>query len=306
VSVVAIILLVIAVIVLAGGIIGRSGIAIGISVLVGIVGVVLFIISATYAVGPGEAKVLKSWTGTVNPEEVATPGFYGKSPFEDAIDFDVRNQLAVFLGNGEQQYNGAPTNGPQITFTDKDGVTGNMDLVILYSIKPDAVVGLVENYQNQEDFKIKVIEQDARSVPRDVPGKYTTIQMLTDRVAVAGDIKKALEAEWKDKGIVIEDVSLQEIRYSDAVKARFEEAQNAQTEVVKAQAEAEKKQIEAKAQAEAAITKAQGEAEANTLLTKSLTPQVLQQRYLDVLAGANLIVVPQGFTALGQIPTGAQ
>ena len=305
-SVVAIIIGVVALIILAGGIVARNGWAIGGGVLLGIVAAVMFIFSASYSVGPGESKVLKSWTGVVADEAVVTPGVHWKSPFEDAIHFDVRNQLAVFLGDGNQQYNGSPTNGPQITFTDKDGVTGNLDLVVLYSINPDRTPALVEDYSNQDDFRTKVIEQDIRSVPRDVPGKYTTIQMMTDRVQVANDIRTALEAEWKDKGVTIEDVSLQEVRYSDAVKARFEEAQNAQTEVVKAKAEAEKKQIEAESAAAVAITRAQGEAEANNLLTKSLTPQVLQQRYLDVLAGANLIVVPQGFTALGQIPTGAQ
>jgi regulator of protease activity HflC (stomatin/prohibitin superfamily) len=86
------------------------------------------------------------------------------------------------------------------------------------------------------------------------------------------------------------------------VKARFEEAQNAQTEVVKASAEAEKAKIAADSEAAVAITRATGAAEANRLLTQSLTPEILQQRYLDVLAGANLIVVPQGFTALGNLP----
>lgn len=271
------------------------------SVLLAALGFLFMWASTYYTVEPGEAKVLKSWTGEILGSE-SKVGPHWKDPFVDAIDFDVRNQLAVFLGDGNQQYNGAPTNGPQITFTDKDGVTANFDLVVLYSIDPNYVEKLVEDYQTQDDFRTKVIEQDIRSVPRDIPGRYTTIQMMTDRVSVANDIREALEAEWADKGVRIEDVSLQEVRYSDAVKARFEEAQNAQTEVVKAKAEAEKKQIEAESAAAVAITRAQGEAEANNLLTKSLTPQVLQQRYLDVLAGANLIVVPQGFTALGNIP----
>jgi regulator of protease activity HflC (stomatin/prohibitin superfamily) len=94
---------------------------------------------------------------------------------------------------------------------------------------------------------------------------------------------------------------MQEVRYSDAVKTRFEEAQNAQTEVVKAQADLEK----AKVDAQQKIAVATAEAEANRILTESLTPQVLQQRYYDVLAGANLIVVPEGFTALGNLGTTA-
>lgn len=300
--VLAIICWVIAVLAIGIGLIIRNGWAIGGGLLVGVLGFIFLIFSTYYTVDPGEAKVMKDWTGVIQGEPVSAPGAHWKEPWVDAIDFDVRNQLAAFMNDGKGSYNDAPLNGPQITFTDKDGVTGNMDLVVLYSVKPDNVVQLVEDYTTQDDFRIKVIEQDIRSVPRDIPGQYTTIQMMTDRVEVATKIRKALEAEWKDKGVVIEDVSMQEVRYSDAVKQRFEDAQNAQTEVVKAKAEAEKAQIAADSAASVRIKDATAQAEANRLLTASLTPEVLQQRYLDVLAGANLIVVPQGFTALGQIP----
>jgi regulator of protease activity HflC (stomatin/prohibitin superfamily) len=293
---------VIGLIVLAIGLIIRSGWTIFGGVGAGVLGFVFFFFSTYVAVDPGEAKVLKEWTGVVNQEPIVTPGVHWKAPWEDAIDFDVRNQVAVFLGDGNQSYNGSPTNGPQITFADRDGVPGNMDLVVLYSIKPDFVVGLVEDYANQDDFRVKVIEQDIRSVPRDIPGKYSTIQMLTNRPAVAEDIRKALESEWQDKGVVIEDVSIQEIRYSGDVLRRFEDAQNAQTEVVKAEADLAKARIDAQQK----IAQAEAEAEANRILSESLTPQVLQQRYYDVLDGANLIVVPEGFTALGHIPSGAQ
>lgn len=299
--VLAIITGIVAVIILAVGFVLRNGWVIAGGVLGALLGILFFIFSTSYTVDQGEAKVMKDWTGVVVGEPVATPGLHWKEPWVDAIEFDIRNQLAVFLGDGNQSYNGSPTNGPQITFADKDGVSGNMDLVVLYSIKADKVKELVSQYQNQDDFRTKVIEQDIRSVPRDVPGNYSTIDMLTDRVSVAADIRKALEAEWKDKGVVIEDVSIQEIRYSDAVKARFEEAQNAQTDVVKATAAAEKQKIEADSNAYVTRTKAQAEADANNLLAASLTPQVLQSRWIEAISGANTIVVPQDFTSLGNL-----
>lgn len=296
----AIICWIVGVIVLGVGIIIRNGWTIFGGIFVGILGFVFLAFSSYYTVEPGEAKVLKDWTGVIVGSETAT-GPHWKEPWVDAIDFDVRNQLAVFLGDGNQQYNGSPTNGPQITFTDKDGVTANLDLVVLYSINPSNVEKLVEDYRSQDEFRTKVIEQDIRSVPRDIPGKYTTIQMMTDRVAVANDIRQALEAEWSDKGVNIEDVSLQEVRYSDAVKARFEEAQNAQTEVVKAEAEKEKAKIQADSDAYVTTTKAKAEADANNLLAASLTPAIIQSRWIEAIKGANTIVVPQDFTALGNL-----
>lgn len=271
------------------------------AIVVAVISFIFWLLSMYVQVDPGEAKVMKDWTGNVDQTPITTTGAHWKEPWVDAIDFNTKNQLAVFLGDGNQSYNGSPTNGPQITFTDKDGVTGNMDLVVLYSIKADNVVGLVEDYTTQEDFQTKVIEQDIRSVPRDIPGQYTTIQMMTDRVAVAGKIRTALEAEWKDKGVVIEDVSLQEVRYSDAVKARFEEAQNAQTAIVTARAAAEQAQIAADSAASVKVKEATAEAEANKILASSLTENVLRSRWIEAIAGSQRIIVPQDFTSLGNL-----
>lgn len=297
----AIITWIIAVLLIAVGFVVRNGWVWGAGILVGLLGFMFFIFSTSYTVDQGEAKVMKDWTGVVQGEPVATPGLHWKEPWVDAIEFDIRNQLAVFLGDGNQQYNGSPTNGPQITFTDKDGVTANMDLVVLYSIKAEKVKELVSQYANQDDFRTKVIEQDIRSVPRDIPGKYSTIQMMTDRVTVANKIREALEAEWKDKGIVIEDVSLQEVRYPDEIQARFLAAQNAQTAVVEAEAAAQKAKIDADSKAYVTKTEAQAQADANNLLAASLSPQILQQRWIDAVAGAGTIIVPQDFTSLGNL-----
>lgn len=262
-----------------------------------LVGILLLIFSMSYSVDQGQAKVLKDWTGVIQGEPVSEPGLHWKAPWVDVNEYDTRNQIVVYLGDGHQQYNGSDTDGPQITFTDKDGVTGNMDLVVVYSIDPKETKTLAQQYSSQEDFNTKVIQQDARSIPRNIPGKYTTIQMLTERGKVAGDIQKALENNWADKGVHVDNVSLQEVRYSDAVKKRFEDAQNAQTEIVKAQAELEKAKIDA----QQTVAKAQAQKDANDLLAASLTPAILQQHYIDMLTNAKTIVVPNNFNALGNL-----
>jgi regulator of protease activity HflC (stomatin/prohibitin superfamily) len=87
-----------------------------------------------------------------------------------------------------------------------------------------------------------------------------------------------------------ESVSLQEIRYSDDVKKRFDDAQNARTEVEKAKAELEATKVSAEQQ----VVKAQAEADANRILAASLTDPVLRSKYLDTLsklaAKGNLVI----------------
>ena len=296
-AIIAIIFAVIAVVAILVGIFAKTGIGWLVGIISAIISVILFIFSAYYSQDPGEARVLKSWTGEIVDVDV-TEGPSWKGIFVDTIDYDIRNQLAAFIGDGKDSYNGQTPNGPQITFQDKDGVTGNLDIVVLYSIEPGSVEDLYRQYSTQENFRTKVIEQDIRSIPRDVAGNYTTLDLLSSRAEVSEDIRAALEKEWEAKGIIVTDVSLQEIRYSDAVRERFEQAQQARTDVETAKANYDRSVVDAQQK----VVQAQAEADANAILNASLTPAILQQRYLDVLADANLIVVPQGFTALGTIP----
>lgn len=271
----------------------------------GVFGILLagmfFIFSSYYTQEAGEAKVLRDWTGNIVGSELKSGGHW-KEPWVDTVDWDIRNQSVMFAGkDGTTSHNGQEVQGAQVTFTDKDGVSGNMDIQVIYSIQADKVEKLTYDYTGQDDFKIKVVENDTKSIPRDVISSYTTIRVFNERAALGNEIEEALREAWADKGVDVENVNIQGIRYSKDVNNRFEEAQNAQTDLVKAEAEAKTAQTKAEGEANAAIAKANGEAEANRILTQSLTTQVLQQRWIDAIAGAQTIVVPQDFTSLGTL-----
>lgn len=265
----------------------------------GVAAVIAIIALATsffYTQGIGEAKVLKSWTGEVIGQD-ATPGLSFKSPFTKTVDFDIRNQQAVYKGDGKEDN----VTGAQITVTDKDGVRSDVDLTVLYSINPEAVSDIYREHQNQETFKSRVVEQDIRSVVRTVPGKFSTQTLLNDRTGVEGAISDALTARWAEQGIVLESVALQEVRPPSEVLARYADAQAAQAQVAKETALLQASEVKAQQK----VVEAQAEAEANNILTKSLTKEVLEQRYLDTLRSigekGNLVVVPEGSTPMVQV-----
>ena len=259
--------------------------------------------STFYTQDVGEAKVLKDWTGNIVGEDI-TPGADFKAPWVDVVDFDIRNQIAAYVGDGFTDYNGSTPNGPQITVQDREGVTANLDIVVIYSIDPDSVTEIYSEYLNQENFRARLIEQDIRSVVRNVPAKYNTLELLNGREEASNDIKLALEKRWESAGVIVESVSLQEIRYSEEVKGRFDAAQAARIEVEKAKAELEATEVSAQQK----VVQAQAEADANAILNSSLTPSILQQRYLDTLsdlaAAGNLVVVPEGFNGLVNVSAG--
>jgi len=259
--------------------------------------------STFYTQDVGEAKVLKDWTGNIVGEDI-TPGADFKAPWVDVVDFDIRNQIAAYVGDGFTDYNGSTPNGPQITVQDREGVTANLDIVVIYSIDPDSVTEIYSEYLNQENFRARLIEQDIRSVVRNVPAKYNTLELLNGREEASNDIKLALEKRWESAGVIVESVSLQEIRYSEEVKGRFDAAQAARIEVEKAKAELEATEVSAQQK----VVQAQAEADANAILNGSLTTAILQQRYLDTLsdlaAAGNLVVVPDGFSGLINVSGG--
>lgn len=261
-----------------------------------VLAVAALLTSTVYTQGIGEAKVLKSWSGEVVGQDV-TPGFDFKSPTTKTVDFDIRNQSASYVGNGE----GDNVTGPQITVTDKDGVRDDIDVTVLYSINADKVTDIYREHQNQETFKTRVIEQDIRSVVRTVPGKFSTKTLLNDRAGVEAAISEALTARWAEKGIILESVALQEVRPPADVLARYADAQAAQAQVAKEEALLSAAEVKAQQK----IVEATAEAEANNVLTKSLTPEVLAQRQLDTMRAigenGNLVVVPNGSSPLVQV-----
>lgn len=266
-----------------------------------VIGVIFLIFSTTYIVGPGESKVLKDWTGVVDETPISAPGMHMKAPWQDVISWNVRNQDVMFTGDGTTSHNGQQVSGSEITFIDKDGVTGNMDIQVIFSIKPDKTVELTKSFVDQNDFEIKVVENDAKALPRDVASTFTTVDIFEERTRLKAEITEQLAETWADKGVIVENVNIHGIRYPEDVQQRFKDAQNAQTELLKAETEAETAKTKAEGEAQAEIAKANGEAEANRILTQSLTPQVLQQRWIDAIKGSGTIIVPQDFTSLGNL-----
>jgi regulator of protease activity HflC (stomatin/prohibitin superfamily) len=272
------------------------------TVLFGLLAVLFTVFSTNFSVDTGASTAIKDWSGVVQEDAVTTAGFHTKAPWQDTIPWYIKEQDKMFTGDGTTTHNGQPVTGAEITIIDKDGISANLDIQVLFSIEADKVVDLTKNYANQQDFEIKVVENDIKSIPRDIASTFTTVQMFEDRTRLKSEIVTALKEAWADKGVIVNNVNIHGIRYPEDVQQRFKDAQNAQTDLLKAETDAKTAKTKADGEAQAAISRATGEAEANRLLAASLTPQIIAMRQIEALANANTIVVPQDFTSLGQLP----
>jgi len=251
---------------------------------------VLGFFTMTYSQDPGEAVVQRSVSGEV-VGTTTEEGFHFKAPWVSTIHYDVRNLLVEYVGEGGANYSGGVAKGPQVTMQVSNGTTANVDLAVRYSISPEAAEEIYKRFGSQENFTTQVIENDIRSVSRNAPVTRDALGFIQEREIVADEIQQALTEEWERYGIIVEAVNLQEIRLPEGVQSSFNEAQ----EATNREAAAIANQEVARADAETRRIEAEGVADANRILSESLSPEVLQQKYIDALqASGQVYVVPEG------------
>lgn len=275
----------------------RRGISIGIAAGLFLIAIVCGVFACVYGQDAGEVIVLRGLGGTLDgyTEEA---GFHTKAPWQATISYDVRNNLLNLYRDNEYKYDGGSADGSCVTINDKGGASADIDLQVVYSLEGDSALNLYRDYGTQEKFTSDVILNDVRAVAREVAGQYDTITLLTNRGEFTKGLRDALTSRWKDMGLNVEQVSIQDVRYSEEIRNKYSEAQAAEV----AKAKALNDQETAKVAAETKVIEAQGEADANRVLTESLTPEVIQQHYIETLEeigkGGNLVVVPEGSTPM--------
>lgn len=244
----------------------------------------------------GEAIALRNFGGSL-AGYTADAGIHFKAPWQDALDWDIRNRLINFYRDAEYAYDNGSYNGATVTINDSSGTKADCDVQVIYSINPDAVEQLYADYGTQEAYVSSYVSNDVRQTTRDCAGQFTTIQLLTDKEAFAKSIQDTLSERWAESGVVVESVSVQDIRYADSITDAYAAAQSAQVEQTAATNRQETARIEAKTKS----IEAQGTADSNRILAESLTDEVLTSQYIEALkeaASNNNLIITDGNSQL--------
>ncbi len=251
------------------GAVNPTPICAGATVALFILTLVTCLASMIYTQDPGQASVLVSFTGSVEGINYDT-GLHLKAPWAHRVEYDIRNNTLSYVGESgnTSDHAGGNVTGAQITFQDASGVTGNIDLVVRYSIRGEAVGNIYNEYKTQSEFVNATLAQDVRAETRSVLSGYETLQVYSNREAVKAALLEKLSQNWEKLGVDIEDIYLQEIRYSNEVKAAFDAAQTARTRVETAKAEQEQAKIEA---------------ETNNIKSAALSDAILREKLIDAI-----------------------
>src|SRR4030067_2816047 len=118
--------------------------------------------------GPSNEEINEGWT--INFEFLLA----------DVVMVEYRTQTVNFVGS---DYKDDDTGS--IAVSSKDNILIYMDFSIMYHIDEDYVSELV--IENGQNYKDRIINPIARSVPRDIAAKYNAMEMRGERRA---------EVEW--------------------------------------------------------------------------------------------------------------
>lgn len=238
---------------------------------------IIMLSTCTVTVATGNTAIVTTF-GKVE-DYTLEAGFHIKSPFQQIILMDNREQKTTF---STQAFSS------DIQQVD---ITGSINYAINKSTAMTLFKEVGTNYFD------KLINPRMMENTKAVFSKYTAENLVSAREQLSVQIRDNLSKEMERYGITIISVSIENVdftdAFTDAVEAKqvaaqkklqaeieqeqktMETEQQAQRQKIEADAEAQVRKIAADAEAYAITTKAKAEAEANEKIAKSLTQELI-------------------------------
>ena len=238
------------------------------------------------------------------------PGLHMIIPFIESVQkYSVARQTYTMSSTTSE---GAVQGDDSIQARTKDGQQIFIDASVIYAVDPAQLIKLHITWQNR--YEENVVRPVARAAIRDAVSQFGVEEIVsTKRGELETAISTTIKSSLADNNIIMNDFLLRNIRFSDEYAKAVEQKQVAEQQAQQAkfvveskkqeaeqarqtaQGQADAAVISAKGAAEARLVQADAEAKANDLLSKSLTPTLLQYQYILKLApGVQTIFVPSG------------
>ncbi|HNL08553.1 MAG TPA: prohibitin family protein [Chitinophagales bacterium] len=225
----------------------RSGT--GILRLVGILFIVLgLVFSIIVQVGSGEVGVPVLFGKVTN--EVLHSGLNVVNPLVDVAIFDTKTQnytMSAIHSEGEVAGDDA------IRILSSDGLEVTMDISVLYRVLDTETPKILREIGRNDAYKEKIVRPVTRTKIRDNAVYYTAIDLYSQkREEFQNRIFSSIEKDFKQRGLVLEQLLIRNISLPESVKLTIESKINAEQEAQKMQfvldkekQEAERKRVEA-------------------------------------------------------------
>jgi len=262
--------------------------------LLKIIGVLLLLIgvfsSIFKQIDAGKVGV-KSLYGSVQPD-VLESGLHVVNPLLDITVFDVQTQnytMSAVHSEGAQEGDDA------IRVLSNDGLEVVLDLTVLYRVIPNEAPKILKGIG--ESYTDKIVRPVTRTRIRDNAVYYDAVALYsTKRNEFQQRIFKSIEADFKSRGLVLEQLLIRNINLPESVKKTIESKINAEQDAQKMTFVLQKE----KQEAERKRVEAQGIADYQRIISLGLTDKQLQyeqikaQKEIATSPNTNIIFMGKG------------
>lgn len=228
--------------------------------LFGLIGLVLIPLGCFSTIKTGEIGIKTKFGKITNTTK--NEGIVWKSPLEKIEKIDIKvqkyeNENALDTSTKDMQ------------------VVNNIKVSVNYKIDGEKAIDLYKKVGM--NYQTIILEPSIQETIKGVISKYTSEELVTKRSEISLDINNVLNEKLQQYGISSVSVAINNFDFSEAYNQAIEKKAVAEQEV-----ETSKNQLEkAKVDAETKKVKAQGDAEANALLEKSLTKEILIEKWIE-------------------------
>lgn len=177
----------------------------------------------------------------------------------------------------------------------KDAQWAKMQVNVKYEVSKSNAFKVYKQYKTMDALKDNIIGNYAQNAMNEVCSNYNIIDLLGDkRNEIINQATDILKQDLEKEGVTLKMLTIKDLDAGKKIeKAISDEA------VAKKQVEtAKQKQEKARTEAETKLIEAEGEANANAVKTKALTPEVLQEQWINKWDG-KLPKVSDGNTMIG-------
>ncbi len=249
--------------------------------MVGILIIALGVFSSMFRqIDAGKVGV-QSLYGSVQPN-VLPSGLHIINPLLDVTIFDIQTQNYTMSAIHNE---GAQSGDDAIRVLSNDGLEVVIDLTVLYRISPESAPKIFR--QIGVNYSDKIVRPVTRTRIRDNAVYYDAVALYsTKRNEFQQRIFATIEADFKTRGLILEQLLIRNINLPTSVKATIESKINAEQDAQKMQFVLQKE----KQEAERKRVEAQGIADYQRIISTGLSDKQLQ--YEQIKAQKELAASP--------------
>jgi regulator of protease activity HflC (stomatin/prohibitin superfamily) len=252
------------------------------------------VFASVIQIDAGEAGV-KVLFGKVQPD-VLPSGLHFVNPLLDIRRVDIRTQNYTMSGMNDE---GVKSGDDAIKVLTSDGLEVTIDLTVLYRVIATEAPRLLQ--ETGFDYRDKIVRPLSRTKIRDNAVYYQAIELYsTKRDEFQDRIYKSIDADFKKRGLLLEQLLVRNITLPESVRVTIEQKINAEQEAQKMQFVLQKE----KQEAERKRVEAQGISDYQRIINESLTEKQLQYEQIKAMKelaqspNSKMIIMGRGNTPI--------